>query len=111
MCDKAADGFLPTLKFVPDWFVTSKMIKELDDALFDNDDIIFINEDSSIVMFKKSDMGILSLGLNNINLDGVNFYEDDLETIIHVRLMAWRNRYKQHKANKKEINKKLIPVA
>ena len=26
MCDEAIDDFLPTLNFVPDWFVTSKMI-------------------------------------------------------------------------------------
>ena len=41
-CDKAAYDFLPTLKFVPDWFVTSITIKKLDDALFANDNIIFI---------------------------------------------------------------------
>ena len=29
MCDKAVDIFLPTLKFVPDWFVSSKMIKKI----------------------------------------------------------------------------------
>ena len=29
MCDKAADDFQPKLKFVPDWFVTNKMIKKL----------------------------------------------------------------------------------
>ena len=46
MCDKAVDVFLGTLKFVPDWFVTSKMITKLDDALFFNDDII-LNEDSN----------------------------------------------------------------
>ena len=42
MCDKAVDSFPPTLKFVPDWFVTSKMIKKLDDAVFSNDDIVFL---------------------------------------------------------------------
>ena len=30
MCDKAADAFLPPLKFVPDCYATS-MIKKLDD--------------------------------------------------------------------------------
>ena len=30
MCDKAADAFLPPLKFVPDWYVAS-MIKKLVD--------------------------------------------------------------------------------
>ena len=33
MCDKAIDDCLATLKFVPDWFVTSKMIKKLFTAL------------------------------------------------------------------------------
>ena len=33
-------------------------------------------------------MGILSVVVNNINLDDVNFDEDDPETVIHVRLMA-----------------------
>ena len=28
ICDKVADDFLTALKFVPDWFVTSKMIKK-----------------------------------------------------------------------------------
>ena len=29
MCDKVVDSFLTTLKFVPDCFVTNKMIKKL----------------------------------------------------------------------------------
>ena len=33
--------------YVSDWFVKSKMIEKLDDALFANDDIIFINEDKN----------------------------------------------------------------
>ena len=28
MCDKAVEDFLPVLKFVPDWFVTSTIIKK-----------------------------------------------------------------------------------
>ena len=55
-------------------------------------------------------MGILSIDLNNINLDDVNFDRDDLETIIHVRLMAWHNRLKQRKAFKKELTKELMPL-
>ena len=30
MCDKMCDASLPTLKFIPDWYVTS-VIKQLDD--------------------------------------------------------------------------------
>ena len=29
MCDKAVDNCLPALKRVPDWYVTSKIIKNL----------------------------------------------------------------------------------
>ena len=29
MCNKVVGDFLPTLKFIPDWFVTNKMIKTL----------------------------------------------------------------------------------
>ena len=50
MCRKAVDAFSPTLKCVPDWFLTRKMIKELDDV-FSNDDIIFVNEDFDFVTF------------------------------------------------------------
>ena len=50
-------------------------------------------------------MVILSVGFCNINLDDVNFDEDDPETIIHVRRMGWRNRFKQRKAFKKDISK------
>ena len=56
-------------------------------------------------------MDILSVDLNNINLDDVNFDEDDRETIINVRLLAWCNKFKQHKAFNKELDKELILVA
>ena len=46
-------------------------------------------------------MGIINVDLNNIILDHINFDEGDPETMIHVRLMAWRNRCKQHEAFEK----------
>ena len=88
MCHKAVDDFLPALKFVPDWFFTSKMIKKFHNVLFTDDDILLFYEDSDIVSFSSDEMGILSVDLNNINLDDLNFYEGDPEAIIHVRLMA-----------------------
>ena len=48
--------------------------------------------------------------LNTINLDDVNFDEGDLGIIVYVRLMICHNRFKQHKAFKKDITKELIPV-
>ena len=98
---EAVDSFLPTFRFVPDSFVTSKMIKKLDDYLFSNNDIIFVNEVSNYVTLFSNEMGILSVDLSNINLDDVNFDEDDPETIVHVRRMAWRNRFKTRKAFRK----------
>ena len=58
-------------------------------------------------------MGFTTIGLNDINLDDDdnNFDEDDPETINHVKLMAWCNRFKQHKACKNVIRKELMPVA
>ena len=55
-------------------------------------------------------MGILSVDLNNINLNDANFDDNDPETIVHVRLLAWCNQLKQHKAFK-DISKKLMSVA
>ena len=46
-------------------------------------------------------ISILSVDLNNINLYDFHFNEDVSETIIHVRVMAWRNRFKQRKTFKK----------
>ena len=85
MCDEAVDDFRPTLNFVPDWFVTSKIIKKLF-------------------------MSILNIHLNCINLDNNNLDEDDSGTIIHVRVLAWHTKFEKHKALKKELNEELMTV-
>ena len=97
MCNKAVNDFLPALKFIPDWFVTSKLSKSLDDALFSSDDILFFDEDCNSVTSFGGEIGILSVDLDRINLDDVNFHEDDPETIIQDTPMAWPNRFKQDK--------------
>ena len=55
-------------------------------------------------------MSIISVDLNNIDLDGTNYDEDDPETIIPVRLLAWHNKFEKHKALKKELSKELTLV-
>ena len=45
MCDKAVDDSLASLKFVPDWFVTNKMIKKLFTASYAGENILCFNED------------------------------------------------------------------
>ena len=102
MHDKTIDDFLPTLGFVPDWFVT-RMIKRLDDALFSNDDLIFVNKDSNNLTFFSYEMGITSVDIIDIKHDDVSFDGDDPKITNHVRVMAWHNRFKQRKGFEKEI--------
>ena len=80
-------------------------MKIFDDAVFSNHDIVFVNEDSGNVAFSSDGMAILRKRLSNIILNDVIFDENDPETIIDVRLMAFRNVVKQRKAFKKDISK------
>ena len=55
------------------------------------------DEDSGDVTFYCNKMGILSVNLNNINLDNNKDYPD---TIILIRLLAWHITFKKHKVLK-----------
>ena len=55
-------------------------------------------------------MSILNIDLDNINFDN-NFDEDDLDTIILVRLLAWHIKFEKCKALKKTISEELMPMA
>ena len=55
-------------------------------------------------------MGILNIGLNDINLDN-NFDEDDPDTIILIRFLAWHIKFKKRKELKKNISEELMPIA
>ena len=110
MCDNTADDFLLALKFVPDWFVTIKMIKKPYNTFFANDYLPFFDEGFGNVTIFGRKVGINSLDLNNINLDDASFDEDNPKTIIDIKPMAWPNRPKQRKACKKNISRELMPV-
>ena len=84
MCDKAVDDCLSATKFVRDRFVTSKMIRKHFTALYADENILYTN-----VTFCCNEMRILSVNLNNINLDNTNYEEHDPDTIILIRLLAW----------------------
>ena len=48
-------------------------------------------------------MSILVVDLDKFNLDdGNNFYENNPETIFHVKLLAWHNKFEKRKALKKQ---------
>ena len=77
------------------------MLEKFDKALLANDDILFFNEDFAKVTFPASQRHILVVDLNKINLDNDNFDENDPDTIIHVRLLAWPGKFEKCKALKK----------
>ena len=88
------------MKLIPDWSVTSKMIKKPFTALYADENILYFDEDSGNVVFNCNGMGILNIDLNNINLDN-HFDEDNRDTIILVRLLAWYIKFEKRKALKR----------
>ena len=106
MCDEAVDDYLAVLNFLPDWFVISKMLEKFDNALHANNDILFYNEDFDKVTFITNQRHILTVDLDKINLNNDNNSDkDDLDTIIHVRLLACLSKFKKRKALKKRLVK------
>ena len=102
MCDKTVDDCLAALKFVPDWFVTSKMIKRLFTTSYADENILFFNEYFGNVIISSNEMGVLNIDLNNINLGNTNYEEYDSDTIIHIRLLSWHIEFEK----RKELRKK-----
>ena len=49
-------------------------------------------------------MDFNTIDLSSINLEDDSFDEEDPESIIHVRLMAWCNRFKQRKVCNKKMS-------
>ena len=54
-------------------------------------------------------MGILNVNVNNISLDN-NFDENDPDTIILIRLLAWHSKFKKREALEKNISEELMPI-
>ena len=93
MYNKVADACLPALKFVPDWFFINKILLKLDNVVFSNNDTGF-----DITAFFSDGMGLVTINFSSISLDDYYFDEDDSTKIVLLRLITWRNRFKQHKA-------------
>ena len=87
------------LKFFPDWFVTSKINKKLLTALYADDNILHVNEESGNALFLCNKMGIFSIHPNNIKLG--SYDEDNPEIVIHIRVLAWHIKLEKYKAPKK----------
>ena len=83
------------MKLIPNWFDTSKMIK-LFAALYADEIMLYFNEDLGDAVFNYNEMSIVNIDLNNTNLDG-NFDEEDPNTVILIRLVAWHTKFEKHK--------------
>ena len=80
------------MKLIPDWLVTSRMIKNLFTDLHRDENILYFNEDSGNAVFSYNEIIMVNIDLNNINLDN-NFDEDDRDIIILIRLLAWHIKF------------------
>ena len=61
MCDKSVNSYLPALKFVLDWFVASKMVEKIVNAVFSNYCIFVDDINSYMVMMLIIKMIILAI--------------------------------------------------
>ena len=89
------------MKLIPDRIFTNKTIKELFTALYADENIFYLNEDSSNAILSFNEMGVLNKDLNSINLDN-KFDEDDPDTIILIRIFACIINLKNAKHVKKD---------
>ena len=72
--------------------------------MYVDENILYFNEESDNVIFNCNGMGIRSIYLNNINFDDINYEEDDPETIILIRILAWHIKFEKGKQLKKRIS-------
>ena len=102
MCDQTIDDCLAALNFISNQFVTSKMLRKFDKVLLAADKILVFNEDFNKVTFIANQRHILAVDLDKINLDNdKKFDEDDPDSVIHVRPLAWHSKFEKCKALKK----------
>ena len=88
------------------------MLEKLDNVLHVNDDILFYIEDFNKVSFIACQRHILAADLGKVKLDiDNNFYEDNRDTIMQVRLLAWRSDFKKHKGLKKKKKSRINAIS
>ena len=79
------------------------MLQKFDKVLLAADKILVFNEDFNKVTFIANQRHILAVDLDKINLDNdKKFDEDDPDTVIHVRRLAWHSKFEKCKALKKD---------
>ena len=75
------------------------MFEKFDKSLLTDNDILFFNEDINNVTFIANQRHILGVDLDKVNLDNDNkFDENDPNTTVHVRLLAFPGKIEKSKA-------------
>ena len=97
ICSKVVNAYPPLLIFVPDLCFTNEIVKDLDNAVSFNDNIVFVNADSDNVTFLIM-IWYVNVNLNNTSLGNKNCDSDHPKFIIDVRLMTLCTRYEQRKS-------------
>ena len=82
-----------------DLFFTSKMIKRFYN-LYADVGFFFSDKDFGDVTLCFNEMIILNVNLNNINFD--NNFDEDINTIILIRLLGWHIKLQKRKALEKK---------
>ena len=96
--DKADDDCLTALIFLHDWFVTSIMIKNFLLICTVMKIYATLMKILPVLYFPVMKyVFLIIIDLNDINLDDTSYEEDDLDTIILIRLLAWHNKFQKHK--------------
>ena len=75
--------------------------------MYADDNVIYFNENSGDIIFSGNETGILSIDLNNINLDNSICDEDDPGIIIHAKILAWHSKFGKVKVRNKELNEEV----
>ena len=96
--DKADDDCLTALIFLHDWFVLSIMIKNFLLICMVMKIYATLMKILPVLYFPVMKyVFLIIIDLNDINLDDTSYEEDDLDTIILIRLLAWHNKFQKHK--------------
>ena len=62
--------------------------------MYAGENVRYFNEGSGDAVFSCNEMGILNINLNNVSL-GDNFDEDDPNTIILIKRLAWHMKFEK----------------
>ena len=101
MCDELVDECLAALKFIPDWFVTSKVLENL---IMLYTLMMIYSSIMKILIKSYLLLHIVTVDLDKVNLDNNNnFEEDDSDTNIHVGLLTWCSKFELKKIGHKRI--------